>query len=129
MESGFLTPTGVAVLVPCACAVDVGRDRCVCGLSLPLPDRWMRAAGIRRAERRSVGRLPRRTCVLCRSGKHDLAPTHDVAVSVVGQGDMGPVRVALLRRRSTAVIRVRASRAGALPPDAAAEQRRAAGIR
>lgn len=97
---------GGAVLVPCACAVDVGRDRCVCGLSLPLPDRWMRAARTRRAAGRSVGRLPRRVCVLCRSGDHDFAP-HDVAVSLVGHGDIGPIRVALPRRSSATLTQAR----------------------
>jgi hypothetical protein len=48
--------TGVPVLVPCVCAVDIGDERCVCRLSLPLPDRWMRAARTRRSVGRSVGR-------------------------------------------------------------------------
>jgi hypothetical protein len=120
---------GVAVLVPCACAVDVGRDRCLRGLSLPLPGRWMRAARTRRVAGRSVGRLPRRTCILCRSRDHDLAPTHDVAVSVVGHGDIGPIRVALPRRSSATVTQARAIRAGALPPVAVEEQKKAAGVR
>jgi len=30
--------TGVPVLVPCVCAVDIGDQRCVCGLGLPLSD-------------------------------------------------------------------------------------------
>lgn len=50
--------TGDPVLVPCACAVDIGDQRCACGLSLALPDRWMRAARARRAARRASARSP-----------------------------------------------------------------------
>ena len=120
---------GAPVLVPCVCAVDIGDERCVCGLSLPLPDRWMRAAGTRRAARQPVGLLPRRTCALCRAGDHDLAPTYEVAISVVGYGPMAPVRVAAPRRRSAKVTLARASQAGALPPEAVAAQKQAAGVR
>jgi hypothetical protein len=117
------------VLVPCACAVDVGDQRCVCALSLPLPDRWMRAARTRRAARRAVGLLPRQTCALCRADDHDLAPTYEMAISVVGYGPMAPVRVAAPLRRSARVTRARANRAGALPPEAVGAQRKAAGVR
>jgi hypothetical protein len=85
----YAVATGVAALVPCACAVDVGDRRCVCGLSVPLPDRWTRAARTRRAARRAVGPLPRRTCALCRADDHDLAPTYKVAVSIVWSGAPG----------------------------------------
>jgi hypothetical protein len=121
--------TGDPVLVPCACAVDVGDQRCVCGLSLPLPDRWMRAARTRRAARRAVGPLPRRTCVLCRADDHDLAPTYEMSISVVGHGPMAPVRVAAPRRRPAKATLARASRAGALPPEAVDAQKKAAGVR
>ena len=120
--------TGVAVLVPCACAVDVDDQRCVCGLSVPLPDRWMRAARVRRAARRAVGPLPRRTCALCRADDHDLVPTYEMVVSVVGYGPSLPVRVAAPRRRSARVTLARASRAGALPPEAVEAQKKAAGV-
>jgi len=120
---------GAPVLVPCVCAVDIGDERCVCGLGLPLSDRWMRAARTRRAARRAVGLLPRRTCALCRSGDHDLAPTYEMAISVVGYGPMAPVRVVAPRRRSAKVTLARASRAGALPPEAVEVQRTAAGVR
>lgn len=93
---------GVTVLVPCACAVDIDDEGCVCQLSLALPDRWMQAARSRRMTRRPVGPLPKRTCVLCRAGQHDLAPTYEMSVSVVGHGPMAPVRTSRLsaaRRR------------------------------
>ena len=54
----------------------------------------MRGARARRAARRAVGPLPRRTCALCRADDHDLVTTYEVAVSVVGYGPMAPVRVA-----------------------------------
>lgn len=121
--------TSDPVLVPCACAVDVGDQRCVCGLSLSLPDRWVRAARTRRAAQGAVGPLPRRTCALCRANDHDLAPTYEVAISVVGYGPMAPVRVAAPGRRAARVTQARASRAGALPPEALEAQRKAAGVR
>ena len=121
--------TGVPILVPCACAVDIGNQRCVCALGLPLSDRWMRAARTRRAARRAVGLLPRRTCILCRADDHDLAPTYEMAISVVGYGPMAPVRVAAPRRRSAKVTLARASRAEALPPKAVEAQKEAAGVR
>ena len=121
--------TGVPVLVPCVCAVDIGDQRCVCGLGLPLSDRWMRAARSRRAARRAVGLLPRRTCILCRADDHDLAPTYEMAISVVGYGPMPPVRVAAPRRRSARVTQARARRAGALPPEAVEAQKKAASVR
>lgn len=121
--------TGDPVLVSCACAVDVGDQRCVCGLGLALPDRWTRAAEAHRAFRRAVGPLPLRTCALCRAGDHELAPTYEVTVSVVGYGPTTPVRVAAPRRRSARAAQARASRAGALPPEAVEAQRRAAGTR
>lgn len=121
--------TGDPVLVSCACGVDVGDRRCVCGLSLALPDRWTRAARTRRMARRAVGPLPRRTCVLCEADDHDLAPTYEMAVSVVGYGPMAPVRVAAARRRSAKATLARASRAGALPPEAVVAQKKAAGVR
>jgi len=117
------------VLVPCACAVDIGDERCVCRLSLALPDRWMRAARSRRAAGQSVGPLPGRTCVLCRAGDHDLAPTYEVSVSVVGHGPAAPARVVVPRRRSAKVTQTRATRAGALPPEAVGAQMAAAGVR
>jgi hypothetical protein len=129
LEVDHALASGLAVLVPCACAVDVGDQRCVCGLSLALPDRWIRAARTRRAARRAVGLLPRRTCALCRAGDHDLAPTYEVAVSVAGYGPMAPVRVVAPRRRSVRVTQARASRAGALPPEAVCAQKTAAGDR
>jgi hypothetical protein len=125
----YALASGVDVLVPCACAVDIGDERCVCRLSLALPDRWMRGARIRRAARRSLGPLPRRTCVLCRAGDHDLAPTYEVAVSIVGHGPMAPGRVVAPRRRSARVTLARANRAGASPPDAVQEQMAQAGVR
>ena len=97
--------SGVPVLVPCGCAVDIGEERCVCGLGLPLPDRWMRAVRRRRAARRPVGLLPHRTCILCQAHDHDLAPTYEVAISA----------------QKTA--------AGALPPEAVEAQKTAAGVR
>ena len=121
--------TGDPVLVSCTCAVDIGDQRCVCGLSLALPDRWMRAASTRRAARRPIGLLPHRTCILCRADNHDLAPTYEMAISVVGYGPMAPVRVAAPRRRSARVTQARASRAGALPPEAVEAQKKAAGVR
>ena len=121
--------SGLAVLVPCACAVDVGDQRCVCGLSLALPDRWMRAARTRRGARRSVGLLPHRTCVLCQANDHDLAPTYEMAISIVGYGPTAPVRVAAPRRRSAKVTLARASQAEALPPEAVEAQKKAAGVR
>ncbi len=121
--------TGVAVLVRCACAVDVGDQRCVCGLSLPLPDRWIRAARTRRAARQPIGPLPHRTCILCRADDHDRAHTYEMAISVVGYVPMAPVRVAASRRRSVKVTQARASRAGALPPEAVEAQQKAAGVR
>ncbi len=121
--------SSAAVLVPCVCAVDIGDERCVCRLSLPLPNRWMRAARTRRAARRSVGPLPHRMCVLCRADDHDLAPTYEMAVSVVGYGPMAPVRVVAPRRRPAKVTQARANRAGALPPDALEAQKKAAGVR
>jgi len=121
--------SGEAVLVPCDCVVDIGQERCVCRLGLPLPDRWIRAARNRRAARRPVGLLPHRTCILCRADNHDLAPTYEVAISVVGHGSMAPVRVASPRRRSTKVAAARASRAGAWPPEAVEAQKAAAGVR
>lgn len=120
---------GVPVLVPCVCAVDIGEERCVCGLGLPLPDRWMRAAGTRRAARQPIGLLPGRTCILCRADDHFLAPTYETAISVVGYGPMAPVRVAAPRRRSAKVTQARASRAGALPSEAVETQKKAAGVR
>lgn len=120
--------TGDPVLVSCACAVDVGERRCVCGLSLALPDRWMRAARTRRAARRGVGPLPRRTCGLCNADDHDLAPTYEMAVSVVGYGPMAPLRVAAPRGRTAMASQARAKRAGALPPDAVVAQKKAAGV-
>ena len=120
---------GAPVLVPCVCAVDIGDERCVCGLGLPLPDRWMRAAGTRRAARQPIGPLPHRTCILCRADDHDLAPTYEMAISVVGYGPMAPVRVVAPRRRSAKVTLARASQAGALPPEAVAAQKQAAGVR
>lgn len=119
----------LAVLVPCVCSVDVGDQRCVCRLSLPLPDRWMRAARTRRTSRRSVGPLPRRTCSLCRVDDHDLGAPFEMSVSIAGHGPMAPMRVAPPSRRSAKVTQVRASRAGALPPDAVAAQKVAAGVR
>lgn len=121
--------SGVPVLVPCVCAVDIGDERRVCGLGLPLPDRWMRAARTRRAARRAVGPLPRRTCALCKADDHDLAPTYEMAVSVVEYGPMAPVRVAAPRRRSARVTQARASRAGALPLEAVGAQTTVAGVR
>ena len=118
---------GVPVLVPCTCAVDVGDQRCVCGLSVPLPDRWVRAARTRRAARRAVGPLPRRRCALCKADDHDLAPTYEMAISVVGHGPTAPVRVAAPRRRSARMTLARASRSGALPPEAVEAQKKAAG--
>jgi hypothetical protein len=120
---------GVPVLVPCACAVDVGDERCVCRLSLALPDRWMRAARSRRAVGQSVGPLPRRTCILCRAGDPDFAPTYEAAVSVVGHDSMAPVRVVVPGRRSAKVAQTRATRAGALAPEAVGAQIAAAGVR
>ena len=121
--------SGMPVLVPCACAVDVGDERCVCGLALPLPDRWMRAARSRRAARQPVGLLPHRTCTLCRADDHDLVLTYEMAISVVGYGPMPPVRVASPRRRSTKLTLARASRAAALPPETVEAQKKAAGVR
>ncbi len=121
--------TGDPVLVSCACAVDVGVQRCICGLSLTLPDRWMRAARTRRSARRAVGPLPRRTCALCKADDHDLAPTYEMTISVVGYGPTAPVRVVAPRRRSAKVTQARAIRAGVPPPDAVEAQRKAAGIR
>ncbi len=120
---------GVPALVPCACSVDIGDRRCVCGLSLPLPDGWMRAARARRAARQPVGLLPHRTCILCRADDHDLAPTYEVTIPVVGYGPMAPVRVVAPRRRSEKVTLARASRAGAQPPEAVEAQKKAAGVR
>jgi hypothetical protein len=119
--------TGDPVLVSCACAVDVGDQRCVCGLSVPLPDRWVRAARTRRAARRAVGPLPRRRCALCKADDHDLAPTYEMTVSVAGHGPMAPVRVAAPRRRSARMTLARASRSGALPPEAVEAQKKSAG--
>jgi len=121
--------TGVPVLVPCAYAVDAGDERCTCGLGLALPDRWMRAARTRRAARGPVGPLPRLTCVLCRADDHDLTPSYEMSVSVVGHSPLAPVRIVALRRRSARVPQPRASRAGALPPEAVGAQKAAAGVR
>jgi hypothetical protein len=120
--------SGVPVLVPCACSVDIGDERCVCGLSLLLPNRWIRAAGTRRAARQPTGPLPHRTCILCRADNHDLAPTYEVTISVVGYGPMAPVRVVAPRRRSAKATLARASRAGAHPPEAVEAQKKAAGV-
>lgn len=119
---------GVPVLVPCACAVDVGDERCVCQLSLALPDRWMRAARNSRVAGLAVGPLPRRTCILCRVGDHDLAPTYEASVSVVGHGPMAPMRIVAPRRRPAKVMQARAPRAGALPPEAVGAQMTASGV-
>jgi hypothetical protein len=100
---------GVPVLVPCACAVDIGDERCVCQLSLALPDRWMQGARSRRVAGQPVGPLPKRTCVLCRAGQHDLAPTYEMSVSVVGHGPMAPVRIVAPQRRSAKVTQARAA--------------------
>lgn len=92
-------------------------------------DRWMRAARGLRQARRPIGPVPHRTCTLCRSGDHDLVPTYDVKVSVVGYGPVAPVRVATPRTRRTKADRLREMRAGAQPPDAVDAQWRAAGRR
>ena len=125
----YALATGLPVLVPCACVIDVGDERCLCRLSLALPDRWMRAARSRRGARRSVGPLPRLTCVLCRADDHDLTPTYEMSVSVVGHGPMAPVRVVAPQRPSAKVSEARASRAGALAPEAVAAQNTAADVR
>ena len=113
---------GEPIVEPCSCHVDIGDDRCVCAVDVPVAAAWRRAAARHIAAGESVGMPPRRRCWLCTSDDHDLAPTHLVMVSVAGSDCETSVRVASPRGRRKRDEVERASRAGAFPSGTCKEQ-------
>lgn len=108
---------------PCACRADVGDERCVCAVELPMSMRWRRRAAKRLATGAFVGRPPERRCRLCVAGDHDFAPTYQIKVSVAGRGPVGEIAVPVPRRKNRRHDEERAKRAGALAPGTIADQR------
>lgn len=103
------------IVEPCNCQVDIGDERCVCAVEVPVSAAWRRAAARHVAAGESVGIRPRRHCRLCTSGDHDLAATHLVRVSVAGSDRETSVRVASPQGRRKRDAEERASRARAFP--------------
>jgi hypothetical protein len=119
--------TGATLVRPCHCRVDVGDKQCICDVEPPLPRAYMIRASARLSTGRFVGMPPRRRCLLCLQGDHDLAETTIMKI-VRPDGQTGEVRIAGRHRRTKRQDRSRAEKARAFPAGTWAELRRAAGI-
>lgn len=119
--------TGAVLAEPCSCRIDVGDKQCVCNVEPRTPHAYMIRAAARVAAGRFVGMPPRRRCLLCLRGDHDLADTRIVEI-VAPDGQTGGFRIAAPQRRSKRQDRERAERARAFPAGTWEQLRRAAGI-
>jgi hypothetical protein len=119
--------SGEAVLVPGACQVAVGDMRGACGVTVPLPDHWSRAARQRLVSGGAVGPLPRVRCRLCRSSDHDVVLPLDVRLTVAGSDTEAKTWVSPRRRATNRAALQRAERAGRYPYSQLEQQRAAAG--
>jgi hypothetical protein len=124
---GWAIKTGTALAQPCHCRVEIGDNQCICNVEPSIPRAYLIRASARLAAGRFVGMPPRRRCLLCLQGDHDLAET--TIIKIVGRdGQAGEIRIAAPRRRTRRQDRDRADRARAFPAGTWDELRRAAGI-
>jgi hypothetical protein len=112
----------------CPCRVKVGDLACVCNVEPAVPRAFMLRAAARLERGRFVGGPPRRRCLLCLQGDHDLVET--IPVRLVGPDGTpaGSMRAPGIRRRSKRQDRERAERAHAFPAGTRDLQMQAAGI-
>jgi hypothetical protein len=119
--------SGVTPAERCSCRARVANCACVCMVEPALPRAFMIRAAARLQAGKDPGYPPRRRCLLCLRGDHDLVETIPAKI-VALDGRVGSMMVPGWRSRSKRYELDRATRAHAYPPGTRDSQRDAAGL-
>jgi len=120
--------TETVLVEPCRCRLIIGEQGCVCNVEVQVPRAYMIRAKAHLARNETVGIPPRRKCLLCLAGEHDLDRTFLMTTVGPDGQELGRSRTTMHARRSKKANQMRADRARALPAGTAEQQRLAAGI-
>jgi hypothetical protein len=121
--------TGESLAERCSCRTTVGEQVCDCDVEPALPNAYMIRAR-RHLERGEPVRFPpRRRCLLCLRGDHDLADAVMATVTMARPNGSrsAPLHVSVPVRRSKRIDVGRAERARAFPAGTGEAQRAASG--
>jgi hypothetical protein len=118
--------SGATLVEPCRCRARLGEQACSCKVEPAVTRAYMIRAAARLQRRKFVGMPPRRRCLLCLRGDHDLVDTMAVTLVLPDGTIARTMRLPGLRRRSRKRDFERAERAHAFPTGTWEAQRRAA---
>ena len=120
--------SGTALVEPCCCRAFVREQACACKVEPAVPRAYMIRATARLARGEFVGMPPRRRCLLCLLGNHDLVETMLVRVVAPDGTLVQTTHLPGIRHRSKRSDLERSERAHAFPPGTQQAQSRAAGM-